>query len=203
MVVIICQIVQYNIFKKYLICSCCSISHYDIPQFIIAASYRSPVKGCISVVPNRIRHLTKRLIRCLSQKSNDCTRRQTDGRYIVNATTRGRSHEAYTTLKRITTYTSLLRCGFYPHDATFSAAIAVLFVCTLCLSARSRCSIETTGRIELVFGTKASLSYRIHCRFAVKIGYLQGKSTSLRNFLANSRPKRSPRHVDRRNVLST
>ena len=135
MVVIICQIVQYNIFKKYLICSCCSTSHYNIPQFIIAASYRSPVKGCIPVVPNRIRHLTKRLIRCLSQKSNDCTRRQTDGRYIVNATIRGRSHEAYTTLKRITTYTSLLRCGFYARDATFQRGNS----CAFCLYSVSIC----------------------------------------------------------------
>jgi len=127
------------------------------------------VKGCIPVVPNRIRHLRKTLIRCLSQKSNDCTRRQTDGRYIVNATIRGRSHEAYTTLKRITTHT--LRCYvavFTRAMLCSSAAIAVLCVCTLCLSARSRCSIETTGRIELVFGTNASLSCRIHCRFAVK-----------------------------------
>ena len=44
---------------------------------------------------------------------------------------------------------------------------------SLCLSVTSRCSIETAGRIELVFGMYASFKqYYIHCGVR-KFRYLQ------------------------------
>ena len=59
----------------------------------------------------------------------------------------------------------------------------------LCLSVISRSSIETAERIELTFGLGASL----HLSYTVfkKFGYLQNKGTSLRNFVPNSRHKKS------------
>jgi len=48
--------------------------------------------------------------------------------------------------------------SFYPRDAMLARVLAWPGVClSVCLSITSRCSVETDGRIELVFGMKASL----------------------------------------------
>ena len=49
------------------------------------------------------------------------------------------------------------------HDSAVLFMTLCLFVCLSCLSVTSRCSIETSGRIELIFGMEASfdLSYTV------------------------------------------
>ena len=52
-------------------------------------------------------------------------------------------------------------------------ASAIYTLSFLCLSVTSRYCIETTGRIELVFGTKASFHLFIIVLLIRKFGYLQ------------------------------
>ena len=74
---------------------------------------------------------------------------------------------------------------------------------SVCPSATSRYSVETDERIELVFGMSAFF----HPSYTVLKGnsvISKNKGTSLWNFVLNSGlTKILPRHIDRRNVLST
>jgi len=53
------------------------------------------------------------------------------------------------------------------------------------VSVKSRCSIETDGRIKVVFWRVNFLPPVLHC-VKRKFGYLQNKGTSLWNFVLNS-----------------
>ena len=80
---------------------------------------------------------------------------------------------------------------------------------SVCLSPTSRSSIKTSGRNQLVFGTDASFGdgRLLVCSRLRKFGY--DKSQFTYDFSLQLCPKVdglakiSPRHVDRRNVLST
>ena len=78
-----------------------------------------------------------------------------------------------------------------------SAVFAVAVYLLVWPSVTSRYCIETTGRIELVFGIKASfhLSYTV---LPGNSGISKNKGTSLWNFVSNSGLKKiSPQQVDR------
>ena len=70
------------------------------------------------------------------------------------------------------------------------------------LSITSRSSVETVERTELGFGRGAcfQLSYTV---LKGHLGILKNKGTSMWNYFLNTGLKISPRHIDRRNVLST
>ena len=78
------------------------------------------------------------------------------------------------------------RASFFPRDAMLAQVYTnygpvSMFVC---LSVTSPCSVETVGRIVLVFGPQASfdLSYTV----LRKLRYLQNNGASLWNFVSNS-----------------
>ena len=72
---------------------------------------------------------------------------------------------------------------------------------SVCLSVTSRCCTEASGRIELAFGT-----FPRGTRVMGKFKFVQNNVRALLSgtFVLNpGLRKMSPRHVDRRNVLST
>jgi len=83
------------------------------------------------------------------------------------------------------------------------AVLAMVLCVSVCLSVTSRCCTEASGRIELAFGTLPPI---LGTRVMGKFKFVQNNVRALLSgtFVLNpGLRKMSPRHVDRRNVLST
>ena len=75
---------------------------------------------------------------------------------------------------------------YYPRNAVLAPILAMALCLSVCdsLSVRSRCSIETAGWIELVFGVRASF----HLYYIVlkgNSGIFKNKGTCLSKFIQN------------------
>jgi len=113
------------------------------------------------------------------------------------------STTVYSTRKWCVFLPALLHASVAPVLAIALRLSVCLSVCLcLCLSVTSRCSIKSDERINLVFGMGTSFHqpYTVfkEIQISTKIGYLPlGLFPKLRTY------KISPRHIDRRSVLST
>jgi len=63
--------------------------------------------------------------------------------------------------------------SFYPRDSTLLAIALCLFATSTC-----RCFVETSGRIELAFGTEVAFDLSHTC-IEIQVGLSTKKSTSL------------------------
>jgi len=153
------------------------------------------------------RAVSRNLVNCCTTEGTSCTTHPQQialvehhvGDYIHVCAS---SHDALTVVgvvNKLDRRPVLLPARRYASAGTSRGSVSV----SVCLSVTSRCSVETVERIELheVLSMVASF-YFSYTVLKGNLGIFKNKGTFLWNFVPNS-GLISPRHIDRRTVLST